>query len=184
MMMASKDDEICMVTLEEEEGTLHLRCKGLGVKSGLFYSAIMKVGRKVYLPRDTACSLLNVRVPGQYRKIPFKEGIVFEVSALSINVPLLADPSKVLMHASLSEETPYQMVTYDTMTNTFTEHPNSSDYFDMIRRDIEDAQACDWALVSNNVHLIHTDRLDEDSAHSSFDMDTLQWHKHGPIPIE
>ncbi|GCA64170.1 hypothetical protein KIPB_013443, partial [Kipferlia bialata] len=184
MMMVSKDDT-CMVTVEEEGGTLHLRCKWLGVKPDAFYSGIVKVGRKVYVPHGTACSFLNVRVPGQYRKIPFKEGITFRISALAINVPLPGDPSKVLIYARLSNEKHHQMVTFDTVANTLTEHPHSSGNFPPeTRRDIEVPQMCDWAVVGNNIHLIHTDRMCEESAHSSFNMDTLKWHKHGPLPFE
>ncbi|GCA62489.1 hypothetical protein KIPB_003879, partial [Kipferlia bialata] len=184
MMMVSKDGEICMVTLEEEGETLHLRCNGLGVTPPYYCSGIVKVGRKVYIPRDTACSFLNVRVPGQCRKIPFKDGIVFEVSALSINVPLPDDPSKVLMHARLSDKKHHQMVTFDTATNTFTVHPNTSGNFPNIRRRVTVTRVCDWAVMGNNIHLIHTDRMCEESAHSSFDMDTLKWHKHSPLPFE
>eukprot|EP00704_Kipferlia_bialata_P014207 g14207.t1 len=166
MMMVSKDGEICMVTLEEEGETLHLRCKGLDVEPATFFSGIVKVGRKVYIPKGTVCSFLNVRVPGQYMKIPFAEGVFFGVGALAINVPLPGDPSKVLMHSRLSEEKPFQMVTFDTVTNTFTEHPNSSGNFPpKSRRDIDVPRVGDWAVVRNNIHLIHTDRMFEESTH-------------------
>ncbi|GCA65213.1 hypothetical protein KIPB_016571, partial [Kipferlia bialata] len=127
---------------------------------------------------------MNVRVPGQSCTTAYTDGVHFNASALGICVPVHANPTKVLMHARGKKDVPHRMVTYDTVTNTFTAHPNTNYSRLSGKRRTDLHNAADWGVVGSTIHIIDTDRLRETSAHSSFDMDTLQWHKHGPVPFE
>ncbi|GCA64319.1 hypothetical protein KIPB_013917, partial [Kipferlia bialata] len=185
MMIPMADGDIGFVVVNEEDDRLRLSCKGVGFKHAKTHSIIVKVGRKVITLNGDKSYLMNLRVPGEIYKIPFKKkGVKLRDSALLITVPLPSDPSKVLIHARFHDRERFHMLTLDTESNTFTHHPNTNYSSLGGCRFLHTPKACDWGVVGSRIHLIHTDRVFEKSIHNSFDMETFKWHKHGKIPFE